>query len=354
MRFQHRELSNARHGSADSAENDACSTTLPHVLTCTLPDLGFCTYDSFSMPKMRLSIRPPSRACSRRSWAYEGRNGQEPCRAFRIFSARIPPEKKHLSANSHERIDPQRASSAAPRTTDRRAPRPKAEHVKGVSVSERVGARATTYGARYTLRDGKRPVVKPPSGGWVDRQQAFKAACSEQRAENLRTDNCGGQLMRRSGSGSFRPRSTVVTALALERGARRDQGPEEPGPGPHRGQRNPQGRVDFLRRGTRPPTPLICAFIDEQRALGRGVEPICTQLSELGLPVAPRTYRAWKTSQACSRARSDAALLDMLLRVRTGGPEVGRWRRSSTDAARRPPGSPAGDSLTSASTPLTA
>jgi len=63
---------------------------------------------------------------------------------------------------------------------------------------------------------------------------------------------------------------------------------------------------------------LICSFIDEQRAAGRGVESICGQLTELGLPVAPRTYRAWKSSQACARASSDAALLDMLLRVRTG------------------------------------
>lgn len=71
----------------------------------------------------------------------------------------------------------------------------RAEHMKGVSVVERVGARATTYGARYTLRDGKRPVLKPPPGGWADRQQAFDAACAAQRTENLRTDTRGGQLM---------------------------------------------------------------------------------------------------------------------------------------------------------------
>ena len=49
-----------------------------------------------------------------------------------------------------------------------------------------------------------------------------------------------------------------------------------------------------------------------------GVESICAQLTELGLPVAPRTYRAWKTHEAGARDRSDAALLDMLLHVRTG------------------------------------
>jgi len=86
----------------------------------------------------------------------------------------------------------------------------------------------------------------------------------------------------------------------------------------------------------RPPTPLICAFIDAQRGLGRGVESICSQLTELGLPVAPRTFRAWKTAEVCARARSDAALLDILLHVRTGGvegrplPEVLYRRRKMT------------------------
>ena len=73
-----------------------------------------------------------------------------------------------------------------------------------------------------------------------------------------------------------------------------------------------------LERGTRPPAPLIFGFIDEQRALGRGGASICAQLTELGLSVAPRTYRAWKTHEAGARDRSDAALLDMLLHVRTG------------------------------------
>jgi putative transposase len=53
------------------------------------------------------------------------------------------------------------------------------------------------------------------------------------------------------------------------------------------------------------------------------------------LQVAPRTYRAWKSSEACARARSDAALLDMLLHVRTGNegrplPEVLYGRRKMT------------------------
>jgi len=53
------------------------------------------------------------------------------------------------------------------------------------------------------------------------------------------------------------------------------------------------------------------------------------------LPVAPRTYRAWKSSEACARARSDAALLDMLLHVKTGNqgrplPEVLYGRRKMT------------------------
>ena len=67
-------------------------------------------------------------------------------------------------------------------------------------------------------------------------------------------------------------------------------------------------RQRLLESGARPPTPLIFGFIDEQRALGRGGESICAQLTELGLPVAPRTYRAWKTHEAGARDRSDAAL----------------------------------------------
>ena len=53
---------------------------------------------------------------------------------------------------------------------------------------------------------------------------------------------------------------------------------------------------------------------------GHGVESICAALREQGLTVAPRSYRAWRTLPACERARSDAAVLDKLRQVRTGGP----------------------------------
>jgi putative transposase len=57
------------------------------------------------------------------------------------------------------------------------------------------------------------------------------------------------------------------------------------------------------------------------RADGHGVESICQALSEQGLAVAPRSYRAWKITPACERAKTDAAILDMLRHLRTGGPE---------------------------------
>ena len=65
---------------------------------------------------------------------------------------------------------------------------------------------------------------------------------------------------------------------------------------------------------------MICGFIDAMRADGHGVESICEALREQGLTVAPRSYRAWKRSPAPERAHSDAAVLDKLRHVRTGGP----------------------------------
>lgn len=41
----------------------------------------------------------------------------------------------------------------------------------------------------------------------------------------------------------------------------------------------------------RPATPLTCAFIAEHRE-EFGVAPICRALSQLGVPIAPRTYYA--------------------------------------------------------------
>jgi hypothetical protein len=81
---------------------------------------------------------------------------------------------------------------------------------------------------------------------------------------------------------------------------------------------------------------LIVAFIDEQRVGGRGVESICRSLRMLGLPVAPRTYRAWKTRSPSVRTVNDARVLDTLRQLRTGSatggplPEVLYGRRKMT------------------------
>jgi putative transposase len=66
---------------------------------------------------------------------------------------------------------------------------------------------------------------------------------------------------------------------------------------------------------------LICGFIDQMRAAGHGVESICAALREQGLQVAPRTYRSWKTKPVPDRAVSDAAVIDKLREVKSGGPD---------------------------------
>ena len=81
---------------------------------------------------------------------------------------------------------------------------------------------------------------------------------------------------------------------------------------------------------------MIYRFIDEQRAVGHGVESICTALREQGVPVAPRTYRSWRTNPPAPRALSDAALIDTLRSLRTGSatggplPETLYGRRKMT------------------------
>ena len=81
---------------------------------------------------------------------------------------------------------------------------------------------------------------------------------------------------------------------------------------------------------------MIYRFIDEQRAVGRGVESICRVLREQGVQVAPRTYRSWKSKPASLRAFSDAAVIDRLRSLRTGSasggplPEVLYGRRKMT------------------------
>jgi putative transposase len=86
---------------------------------------------------------------------------------------------------------------------------------------------------------------------------------------------------------------------------------------------------------------LICAFIDAQRSAGCGVESICRVLRELGLAVAPRTFRAWKARPPATRTVSDAEIYDRLRALRTGGPggrpvpEVMYGRRKMTDWLNR-------------------
>ena len=80
---------------------------------------------------------------------------------------------------------------------------------------------------------------------------------------------------------------------------------EGQGPPARGGQRDPAPGLDFLRGGTRPPQPLIVAFIDEMRAEGHAVESICRVLREQGCQVAARTYRAWNQPGAAGRAPHD-------------------------------------------------
>lgn len=68
---------------------------------------------------------------------------------------------------------------------------------------------------------------------------------------------------------------------------------------------------------------MINQFIDEQRAAGRGVESICRVLREQGVPVAPRTYRAWRSNPPSARTVDDAQVVDTLRSLRAGGPNGG-------------------------------
>ena len=60
------------------------------------------------------------------------------------------------------------------------------------------------------------------------------------------------------------------------------------------------------------------AFIDQHRdyrepgGLRWGVEPICTVLSEHGLPIAPSTFYEWVDRQPTRRQLADAALVAVI------------------------------------------
>ena len=59
---------------------------------------------------------------------------------------------------------------------------------------------------------------------------------------------------------------------------------------------------------------MVVAFIDAHRDRF-GVEPICRVLSQHGVPIASRSYRAFKTRPASARARRDERVMTEIRRV---------------------------------------
>uniref|UniRef100_UPI001D006A63 IS3 family transposase n=1 Tax=Nonomuraea phyllanthi TaxID=2219224 RepID=UPI001D006A63 len=72
-------------------------------------------------------------------------------------------------------------------------------------------------------------------------------------------------------------------------------------------QRDPEGRLGFLRGRARPATHALVTFID-QHADVFGVEPICRVLTEHGCPISTSTYYAAKRRPPSARAVRDAEL----------------------------------------------
>jgi hypothetical protein len=81
----------------------------------------------------------------------------------------------------------------------------------------------------------------------------------------------------------------------------------------------------------RPATPLICQFIAEHRE-EFGVAPVCRALTELGVPIAPRTYWGWLSRAPSRRALWDAAITEILAGVYE--PDQ-HGRRPPVDAGQR-------------------
>ncbi|SKA96337.1 hypothetical protein SAMN06295879_2204 [Agreia bicolorata] len=73
--------------------------------------------------------------------------------------------------------------------------------------------------------------------------------------------------------------------------------------------------MGYFRETTHPTQPMMMGFIDRMRAEGHAVESICRVLSELGYPIAARTYRAWKSGVVASRTLTDAHVLDAVRAV---------------------------------------
>ena len=87
------------------------------------------------------------------------------------------------------------------------------------------------------------------------------------------------------------------------------------------GERDLEGGLDFLRGRARPAPRVIVEFIRahaghrERGGLVWGVEPICTVLSEHGLPIAPSTYYAQVDKPPTAREHRDALLINEIRRV---------------------------------------
>jgi len=87
------------------------------------------------------------------------------------------------------------------------------------------------------------------------------------------------------------------------------------------GQRHFEGRGGFLRCRARPALPLIVDFVRVHAGLREaggmrwGVEPICTVLTEHGLPIAPSTYYELVNKPATARDWRDALLVNEIRRV---------------------------------------
>jgi transposase-like protein len=81
-----------------------------------------------------------------------------------------------------------------------------------------------------------------------------------------------------------------------------------------KGQRDFKDRISFLRGRTRPATALVTRFIAEHQGhrgpdgLRWGVESICTQLTKLGVPIAPSTYYDHINGQPSRRQVRDEGL----------------------------------------------
>ena len=100
-------------------------------------------------------------------------------------------------------------------------------------------------------------------------------------------------------------------------------------------QRDLEGRFDFLREGTRPSPPLICAFIDARCGPGlRGRVDLPGPAPSRAWRSPRRTYRDWKNGRAVG-ARSDRRRAHRCPRATVGTPESIYGRRKMTAYLRR-------------------